>query len=84
MLLKYVPSENLIVFDNLAPPDKKSQGHPETYGPDLSYNGYKLKNGEWSFIENLDMRNVASAQDSAYIQPERPKTTQPIIKKKVQ
>jgi len=84
MLLKYVPSENLIAFDNLAPPNAKSKGHPETYGPDLSYNGYKLKNGEWSYIENLDMRNVASAQDSAYIQPESRKTTQPIIKKKVQ
>jgi hypothetical protein len=87
MLLKYVPSQKLIVFDNLAPPDSKSKDHPETYGPDLSYNGYKLRNGMWTYVDNLDMRNVPNNQDTGYIVPEksgRPKTTQPIIKKKVQ
>ncbi|MFD2872063.1 hypothetical protein ACFS5N_06270 [Mucilaginibacter ximonensis] len=87
MLLKYVPSQNLIVFDHLAPPDKKSADRPETYGPDLSYDGYKLKNGEWIYMDNLDMRNVPDDQDQTYIDPkltERPKTTQPIRKKKVQ
>ena len=86
MLLKYIPSEHLIVFDNLAPPDKKSKDLPETYGPDLSYNGYKLKNGEWVYQDNLDMRNVPNEQDESYVDPkltERPKTTHP-IKKKVQ
>lgn len=84
MLLKYVSSQNLIVFDNLAPPDKKSKDHPETYGPDLSYDGYKLKNGEWIYMDNLDMRNVPNEQDETYIDPkltERPKTTQPVRKK---
>lgn len=86
MLLKYVPSQNLIVFDNLAPPDKKSKDQPETYGPDLSYNAYKLKNGEWVYQDNLDMRNVPNDQDESYVDPkltERPKTTHP-IKKSVQ
>ena len=84
MLLKYVPSQNLIVFDNLAPPDKRSKDHPETYGPDLSYNGYKLKNGEWVYQDNLDMRNVPNDLDNSYVDPkltERPKTMHPIKKK---
>jgi hypothetical protein len=69
MLLKYIPDQNLIVFDNLAPPDKKFKDQPETYGPDLSYNGYRLKNGKWEYVDNLDMRNVPDAQDESYIDP---------------
>ena len=71
MLLKYVPDQNLIVFDNLAPPDKKLKNQPETYGPDLTYNGYRLKNGKWEYVDNLDMRNVPDAQDESYIDPKK-------------
>lgn len=88
MLLRYVPGENLIVFDNLAPPDKKSKDRPETYGPDLSYNGYRLKNGRWELAEDLDMRNVPTDSDAAYIDPKPIETprleVKPIIKKPVQ
>ena len=69
MLLKYIPDQNLIVFDNLAPPDKKLKDQPETYGPDLSYNGYRLKNGKWEYVDNLDMRNIPDAQDESYMDP---------------
>ncbi|MES2428107.1 MAG: hypothetical protein V4560_14105 [Bacteroidota bacterium] len=88
MLLKYVPTQHLIVFDNLAPPDKKSKDRPETYGPDLTYNGYRLSNGRWQFVDNLDMRNVPNEQDESYIDPkestERPKKAAPVKKKAVQ
>jgi hypothetical protein len=69
MLLRYVPDQNLIVFDHLAPPDDKMKDQPETFGPDLSYDGYKLKNGRWEFIENLDMRNIPESKDAEYIDP---------------
>jgi len=69
MLLRYVPEQHLIVFDNLVPPDKKTLGKPETYGPDFTYNGFRLKNGRWEFADNLDMRNVPSPKDAAYIDP---------------
>ncbi len=69
MLLRYVPEQNLIVFDNLAPPDKKLKDKFETYGPDLTYNGYKLRNGKWEYVDNLDMRNVADPHDAEYIDP---------------
>lgn len=72
MLLRYVPDDNIIVFDHLSPPDKSSSGKPETFGPDLSYDGYRLNNGKWQYIENLDMRNIATAQDqNEYIDPKK-------------
>jgi hypothetical protein len=69
MLLRYVPEQNLIVFDHLAPPDDKMKDRPETFGPDLSYDGYRLKNGRWEFVENLDMRNIPESKDVEYVDP---------------
>jgi hypothetical protein len=71
MLLRYVPEQNLIVFDHLAPPDTKQKDKPETFGPDLSYDGYKLKNGKWVYIDNLDMRNVPDNHDAEYVDPKK-------------
>ncbi len=71
MLLQYVPSQHLIVFDNLVPPDNKLKDKPETYGTDLTYNGYRLKNGRWVFAENLDMRNVPDERDAEYVDPKK-------------
>ena len=71
MLLRYVPEQNLIVFDNLSPPDPKLKNSHETYGPDLSYDGYKLKNGRWMYIDNLDMRNIGNEHDAEYTDPKK-------------
>jgi hypothetical protein len=69
MLLRYIPEQNLIVFDNLIPPDKKSKDKFSTYGPDLSYNGFRFKNGRWEYVDNLDMRNIPNERDADYIDP---------------
>lgn len=69
MLLRYEPSQNLIVFDHLSPPDKKLKGDPSAFGPDLSYDGYKLKNGRWVYVQNLDMRNVPTESDDQLVDP---------------
>lgn len=82
MLLQYVPSQHLIVFDNLAPPDKKLKDKPETYGADLTYNGYRLKNGRWGFEENLDMRNVPNEHDEEYVDPKKQAESDKISLKK--
>jgi len=75
MLLRYVPNQNIIVFDHLSPPDPKAKNNPETFGPDMSYDGYKLKNGRWAYIENLDMRNITDNTDTSagadYIDPKK-------------
>jgi hypothetical protein len=71
MLLRYVTDQNLIVFDHLSPPDPKLKNQHDTYGPDLTYDGYRQKNGRWVYVENLDMRNVPSAADDSYIDPKK-------------
>ena len=71
MLLKYVPEQNLIVFDHLAPPDPRHKSEPHSFGPDLSYDGYKQKNGRWVYVDNLDMRNVPDNHDSQYTDPKK-------------
>jgi hypothetical protein len=70
MLLKFVPEKNLIVFDHLAPPDPHLKDHPETFGPDLSYDGYKLQDGRWKLVQNLDMRNnMGTSMDAEFEDP---------------
>jgi hypothetical protein len=71
MLLRHVPEQNLIVFDHLSPPDDKLKGEPGTYGPDLSYDGYRLLNGKWQYKDNLDMRNVPSPGDEELVDPKQ-------------
>lgn len=71
MLLRHVPELNLIVFDHLAPPDDKMKLQQETYGPDLTYDGYKLLNGKWQYKDNLDMRNVPTPDDVEIEDPKK-------------
>ncbi|MEN0055365.1 MAG: hypothetical protein AAGC65_16940 [Mucilaginibacter sp.] len=71
MLLRYLPEQNLIVFDHLVPPDPKMKDQHEMFGPDLSYDGYKLKNGRWVYQDNLDMRNIPNNSDNELIDPKK-------------
>jgi len=71
MLLRYVPENNTIVFDHLAPPDPKLKGQRSSYGPDLTYSGYKLKNGRWVYVDNIDLRNMPEARDEEYVDPKK-------------
>lgn len=71
MLLKYEAEQHLIVFDHLVPPDKKMKDKKDSYGPDLSYDGYRFKNGRWEFTENLDMRNKADSHDDNFVDPKK-------------
>lgn len=69
MLLKYDADQHLIVFDHLAPPDKKDK--MDSYGPDLSYSGYRIKNGKWEYADNLDMRNMPNGREDDYVDPKK-------------
>jgi hypothetical protein len=69
MLLRHVPEQHLIVFDHLAPPDERLKTQPEMYGPDLTYDGYKLLNGKWIFKDNMDMRNIPAPNDIELVDP---------------
>ncbi len=41
-MMNYLPKEGMIVFDHLAPPDPKMKENYDMYGPDMSYDGFKL------------------------------------------
>jgi hypothetical protein len=71
MLLNYIADQNLIVFDHLIPPDPKMKDQKDSYGPDLSYDGYKIKNGRWVYVDNLDMRNKPENRDEQYVDPKK-------------
>lgn len=71
MLLRFVPGRELIVFDHLAPRDPKIKTDFSFYGPDLTYDGYQLKNGRWNFVQNLDMRNIPVDSDANYVDPKK-------------
>lgn len=72
MLLNYIPKEGTIVFDHLAPPDDKMKGNFEMYGPDMSYDGFKLRNGRWKFLEDLKLQNDPSQMDEQFNDPKKP------------
>ncbi|WP_139125870.1 hypothetical protein [Arcticibacter eurypsychrophilus] len=69
MLLNYELKENRIVFDHLAPPDIEMKDNFALYGPDLSYDGFKLIKGRLSFLNNIRLTNPDSDIDKLYIDP---------------
>lgn len=69
MFLQYQPSQHLIVFDHLAPPDDKLKGRFELYGPDMSYDGYRFKNNRWIFMPDLELKNDPTDQDDNFNDP---------------
>lgn len=75
MMLNYLPEEGMIVFDHLAPPDSKMKDKFDVYGPDLSYDGYKLVNGKWKLAENLILKNPPSPSDNDFNDPKKLKSS---------
>ena len=71
MVLNYEAAKETIVFDHLAPPDPKLKGKFELYGPDFSYDGYKLQNGRWRLIQDLELKNSPTEQDGNFNDPKK-------------
>jgi hypothetical protein len=71
-MMNYLPKEGTIVFDHLAPPDPKLADKYELYGPDMSYDGYKLINGRWKYVSDLELKNPPSVTDQEYNDPKKP------------
>jgi hypothetical protein len=71
MILRYVPTQATIVFDHLSPPEPKMKGKFDTYGPDMTYSGYRLKEGRWTYVDNIDLRNMPEANDDQYVDPKK-------------
>lgn len=79
MMLNYEADQQRIVFDHLAAPAPEMEGDPSMLGPDLSYDGLKLTNGKWKFLNNIELMNRNSETDDLYIDP-RKKNTETINK----
>ena len=75
MVLNYDPKTAMIVFDHLAPPDPKLEGKYDLYGPDFSYDGYKIQNGRLQFVSDLKLENPPSEKDELYNDPRKLKGT---------
>ena len=69
MTMNYEPQQGMIIFDHLSPPDEKLAGKFDLYGPDFTYDGFKLVNGKWRLQEDLPVKNIPSNNDNQYINP---------------
>jgi len=57
MSLHWVPEMKMIVFDHLSPSRPSYEGNYQFYGPDFSYDGFRLEEGIWKLVEDIDVRN---------------------------
>lgn len=71
MMLDYLPEKRTIVFDHLVPLAEEHRGNYEFYGPDLSYDGFALQNGQWKLAEDLELQNERNSSDKLFNDPER-------------
>lgn len=71
MMMNYDPKNSMIVLDHLEPPDPKLKGKYSSYGPDFSYDGYKLRNGRWTFVQDLELKNPPTNKDEGFNDPKK-------------
>lgn len=71
MVLNYDPKSTSIIFDHLAPPDDRLKGQFQLYGPDFSYDSYKLTNGRWKLLEDIEVKNQPTDQDDNFNDPRK-------------
>lgn len=57
MLLKYEPRHNRIVMDHLAPADPAFTEQFKHYGPDMSYDAWKMEQSNLQLLEDLPLQN---------------------------
>jgi len=55
--LRYNAEQQMIIFDQLSPAKPEYLGDFQFYGPDSSFDGFKLENGKWVYVRDLDLRN---------------------------
>lgn len=57
MSLKYDEKKKMIIYDHLSPSDPLLKGNYESYGPDMTYDGYKFKDARWNYVKNIEAEN---------------------------
>jgi hypothetical protein len=57
MTCKFNKDIDAIVFDHLSPPKPSQKGQYQFYGPDGSYDGFRLEKGKWIFVSDIYVTN---------------------------
>ncbi len=71
MSLKWDDANKGIVFDHLAPAKPEFEGKAAFMGPDLSFDAFVPYKGKWSYLRDVDARNMQLTKPS-----KRPQTEQ--------
>lgn len=61
MTIHYDENSQIIVMDHLEPSQRIMVGHPEFYGPDLSYDAYVLADNGWEFQSDIQVTEEEGA-----------------------
>ena len=67
--LKYYEKEQTIIVDHLAPRETIYEGFFPEYGPDGSYDGYKLEEGKWKYYPIIDIAPFVNGQAIPFSNP---------------
>jgi hypothetical protein len=67
--LKYYEKEQTIIVDHLAPRESIYEGFYPEYGPDGSYDGYKLEEGKWKYYPIIDIAPFVNGQAVPFNNP---------------
>lgn len=72
MYLKYNAKEARVEFDHIVPADPSLKDNYKYYGPDLTHDAYRMKDGKLVFEENIVIENSSLKDDGRYIDPVKP------------
>lgn len=71
MYLKFNAKLKRFEFDHLVPADPKFISNYKYYGPDLSYDAYRLENGRLIFEEDIEVLNPVRGDEDLFLAPNR-------------
>jgi len=71
MSLKYAKDKKkeLIIFDHLSPKSPQLEGMKDWYVTDLSFDAFKLENGKWNYLKDIDANTLKPYKDRPYNSP---------------
>ncbi|WP_257670279.1 hypothetical protein [Parapedobacter tibetensis] len=72
MHLDYDTLEHRIVMDHLAPADVRYKEQYEQYGPDMTYDAWKLEKGRLVLVSDIPLMNLPDSKDEQYNDPRKP------------
>ena len=58
MICRYDEQYDMIIYDHLSPSNSKYAGQYQYYGPDMTQDALEFNKGSWTYIPNVDIRNL--------------------------